>query len=178
LQSSETTPFKAVYTITSSGNTETVTFAQDPPKSLIGTQSGTMIDTGSQTVLCTNSSNTCISLSGSTLGASMQALQSVFAPKSVATSLNQIQNQIGAKMAGVSVSQSTKTVAGVASDCVTVSGGGTTTGTWCVAQSSGVLTYGQSGTTTVSLTSYSSSVDPSSFNLPAGATIITIPTQG
>jgi hypothetical protein len=49
VQGAEKATFKAVYTITNAGSTQTVTVEQSPPKSVLSTKGGSVIDTGTAT---------------------------------------------------------------------------------------------------------------------------------
>ena len=48
LQGAETATFKAVYTVTNAGMTQTVTLEQAPPKSAFSTKGANVIDTGTE----------------------------------------------------------------------------------------------------------------------------------
>jgi hypothetical protein len=169
LQNSETATFKAVYTVTTAGTTQTVTIEQAPPKSLFSVKDGSVIDTGTATYYCSTSGTvTCLSSGSSEPLASLAAL---FSPK---TALNQLQvDQSEAAFKGYSITFSSGSYGGQSTTCANVSGHGAS-GKYCVTKQ-GVLAYVSSNGSRFSLTSYSSSVPASAFTLPAGATVQTLP---
>jgi hypothetical protein len=171
LKSAEKATFKAVYTITNAGSTQTVTIEQSPPKSLFSTKGGDVIDTGSATYYCTDSAqSTCLSAGTSNPLASLTAL---FSPQTVLTELNAVQAEAAAHAAGYNVSFSSGSYAGQDTTCANVTGTGTNV-KYCVTKQ-GVLAYASSNGGTFSLTSFSSSAPASDFSLPPGATVMTIP---
>lgn len=171
LQGAEGSSFKVVYLVSASGKSQIFTVAQDPPKSAIVTSNGSVIDTGTQTLTCTTSPPAkCVALTGSS---PLAAFTDLFDPKAVITALGAYETS-GGDVAGVSVKTSTTTYGGQPSDCVTVTGKSGQVGTWC-ATSNGVLSYASTPTADVTLQSYSSSVSPSEFQPPAGATVVTLP---
>lgn len=174
VQNAEHASFKAVYTATNNGQTQTVTFEQAPPKSYFASSDGSVIDTGSTTYFCSTSSGqqTCISTSGGQNP--LAGLLQLFSPATAVTALQQAETEVAAHVAGVDVSFSSQTFAGQDSTCVTVNASGQS-GKYCVAKSSGILTYEGTGSNSFELTSFSSSVTDSDFAPPAGATIETIP---
>lgn len=163
--------FEVVYTTKSAGHTESVTFAQSPPKYLVkvGT-SGSVIYTGSETLYC--SANTCVSSGASTNP--LKPLENLFSPTTAKAFFDEAEIEIGTKAAGYSVSFSTETFGGLTSQCATVTGH-SQTGKYCVAKN-GLLTYAGSAAGSISLTSYESNVPSTAFEPPSGATIITEPT--
>lgn len=175
VQASEHGTFKAVYTATESGQTQTVTIEQSPPKSYFATSDGAVIDTGTTTYFCSTSSGqqTCLSTSGS--NNPLAALVNLFSPATAVTYLQQAETEVAAHVAGVNVSFSSQTFAGQDSTCVTASVSGQS-GKYCVTKS-GILAYEGTGGNSFELTSYSSTVTDSDFSLPAGATVETIPGQ-
>jgi hypothetical protein len=171
----KTATFKAVYTYTASGKTQTITFAQAPPKYLfqVGT-SGLTVNDGSKTYYCaashclasTSSSDPLLSIS--TLFNGTTFADSVRAYTVTAAALAAI---------GVTLTFSTASHAGVASKCVHVTDSktGSKTFTWCVAAQSGLMDYWSAGTSSFALTSFTTSPPASDFTVPAGYTIVTIP---
>jgi hypothetical protein len=169
LQNSETATFKAVYTITTAGTTQTVTIEQAPPKSLFSVKDGSVIDTGTTTYYCSTSGTvTCLSSGSSDPLASLAAL---FSPKTALTQLQAAQAEAAIK--GYSITFSSGSYSGQNTTCANVSGHGTSA-KYCVTKQ-GILAYVSSNGASFSLTSYSSSVPDSDFTLPAGATVQTLP---
>jgi hypothetical protein len=174
-QNSKTATFKAVYTYTSSGKTQTITFAQSPPKYFfqVGT-SGFTVNDGTTTYYCaqshclatSSSSNPLLSLSGLFNGTTFA--DSVRAYTVAAAAL---------AAAGVSLTFSTGTYGGVSSQCVHVSDtkSATKTFVWCVASASGLMDYWSAGTSSFALTSFTTSPPASDFAVPAGYTVTTLP---
>ncbi len=164
--------FKAVYSVTI-GKDESFTYEQAPPKSLLQTSSGSVIETGTQLLFCSSSSgaNTCIGESAT--ANPFSAIENLFSPTSAATFIKDAESQIAAKEAGYSLSFSTATYAGQPSRCVTYSGQGKT-GEDCVT-TSGILDYVSTPSGHVVMTSFSKTVPSSAFTPPAGATIETLP---
>jgi hypothetical protein len=165
--------FEVVYTTTSAGHSESVTFAQSPPKYLIKTATGgSVIYTGKETLYCSSSSS-CISMSTGATNP-MAPLEELFSPTTAKSFFSEAESEVAAKLAGYSVSFSSKSYAGLSSTCATVSGNGQS-GTYCVAKN-GLLTYAGSATGHIQLTSYTGNVPSAAFTPPGGATIITEPT--
>jgi hypothetical protein len=169
VQESETATFKAVYTITSAGTTQTVTIEQSPPKSVLSVKSGSVIDTGTATYYCTTSGAvTCLSAGTSNPLSSLAAL---FSPETALTEFKAAQAEAATK--GFDVSFSSGSYAGQSTTCATISGTGPTV-KYCVTKQ-GILAYVMSSGGSFSLTSYSSSPPASDFALPAGASVDTLP---
>jgi hypothetical protein len=163
--------FEVVYTTTSSGQTESVTFAQSPPKYLIkvGT-GGSVIYTGSETLYCETTTE-CISTGTAN---PIAPIEHLFSPTTAKAFFDEAEVEVATKEAGYSVSFSSGSYGGLSSECATVSGHGNT-GKYCVARN-GVLTYAGSASGSITLTSYTSNVPSTAFSPPSGATIITEPT--
>jgi len=171
VQAAEKATFKAVYTITTAGSTQTVTIEQAPPKSVFSLKSGSVINTGTTSYYCSNSGAvTCISAGTSNPLASLVA---IFSPATVLAALRSAQAQAAAHAAGYSFTFSSGNYAGQSTSCANINGAGNTV-KYCVT-SQGILAYASSGGGTFALTSYSSSPPASDFSLPAGATVETIP---
>jgi hypothetical protein len=176
MQSAKGKTYRVVYEMQQSGgSTQTVTFEQSPPKSAILTSNGSVIDNGSQTLFCsdTSGSASCITMAGTSPLAAVTAL---FDPQQVLTTLQSFDSQVAEHLAGVTVTKSSRTIAGQPSSCVTVSASGGQGGTWCVTNQ-GVLAYSTvtPGGTALTLTSFSPTVQQSDFSPPAGATVETLP---
>lgn len=187
VQKGKNATFKAVYTSTSSsGDTQTITFEQAPPKQLFKTVSGThtslMLNTGSQTLTCdggTSGHPNCVDM-GSTGNAALTGMLNFYDGSFVVTAMHSWQMMIGAHMAGVSLKFHDDTIAGQGVQCATWSAQGQSA-TYCVthdgvlAKASGSSSSGSQGSFV--LTSYSTSVPSSDFAVPAGASVATIPTM-
>ena len=170
--------FSATYeTVDSTGKSETMTFAQSPPKSAIVTSSGSFLNDGSSVIACegSGSSATCTSLPSSLKG-EMSGLTNLFSPSVILNSLKGVSTQAAANAAGFDISTSSATYGGLASSCVTIKGSSEPKPvTYCAANSSGVLTYMNAGGSTVTLKSFTSNPPASTFSPPAGATVQTLP---
>ena len=172
--------FSATYVVaeSSTGKTQTVTFAQAPPKSAIVTSSGSFLVDGSNITACegSGSSATCTSLP-STLSSELKGLTGLLSPSEILNDIKGVRAQAAANAAGFDVSSSSATYGGLASSCVTVKGTAEPQPvTYCAADSSGVLTYVSAGGSTVTLQSSTSNPPASTFQPPAGATVETLPT--
>ena len=78
-----------------------------------------------------------------------------------------------ARVLGIKVSGSSSKIAGQPSTCISVSRKGQT-GKYCVTKQ-GLLSYSGSGKNYFEMVKYSAHPSSSLFNLPAGATTVTIP---
>jgi len=187
VKSAQQSTFRAIYTSSSGGSSSTITLAQAPPKQLFSAtdSSGsttTLINTGTTTYSCSgggSSTVTCTSIGGKVAGAALTSLINVYNGSTALTVFNAWRSAIVARVAGVSLNFTDTTIAGQPSTCANWSRSGDTA-TYCVT-SSGVLAKveasgGSSGSgTSFELTSYSSSPPASSFAVPAGATVVTLP---
>jgi hypothetical protein len=173
LQGAETASFKAVYTVTNAGMSQTVTIEQAPPKSLFSTKSGTVIDTGTTTYFCSDTGQpSCVSTGASDPLASLTEL---FSPQTAITELKAVQAEAAAHASGYSISFSSGNYGGQSTTCANVTGP-TAPVKYCVTKQ-GLLAYASSTGAILSLTSYSSSAPAADFALPAGATIMTVPAR-
>jgi hypothetical protein len=165
--------FKAQYAVTI-GKAQTFTYEQAPPKSLLQTPSGSVIDTGSQVLFCSSSgsASTCIAESNGTNP--FASIENLFSPTSAVTFIKTAESEAAAKHSGYNVSFSTGTYAGQPSRCITYSGHGRT-GEDCVTNS-GILDYVATSGGHVEMTSFSKTVPSSAFTPPSGATVETLPT--
>ena len=172
LQGAETASYKATYSATDNGQSETLTYEQQPPKFLFGTKGGEVIDNGTATYFCsTSGASTCLS---STTQDPLAPLLNALSPKTAISDLQAAQSALAAKVAGYTASFSSATFAGQPSTCVTItqSSGAEKV---CVT-GSGELDYVSSSPSQVfQMTSYSTSVSASDFALPSGATVVTEP---
>jgi len=175
-QNAKSASFQAVYTLTESGKTSTITLSQTPPKYLFKTSDGVLLlDDGTNAYYC-GSDKKCLQMSGSNPLAAELSLfngttfQSVARGYAVASSV--------LSMLHVDVSFSNATYGGQSSQCMKITYTKTSTSaTYCVS-STGVLTYWSAGTTTFTLTSFSSSPPSSDYVLPSGYTAVTVPSVG
>jgi len=171
--------FSGTYTTsdTKTGQTQTVTFAQDPPKSAVITSNGSFYIDGQTVTECTGSGSTakCESLSTS-LGASLSGIVDLYAPRVLSTTIKGLESEALAHAAGVSVTTSSATYGGLASTCATLKNATQATSvTYCVANTSGILTYSSANGSTVTLTSFTANPPASTFSPPAGSTLETLP---
>lgn len=163
-------------TSSTSASNNTFKFEQMPPKYLFGVSGATpatIIDTGSGAYSCSTQGGHPVCISFGTDNP-FGALLGVITGATVETQLNSLQSGLAGKLAGVSASFSSQTFAGQSAQCVSGVKGADSF-KYCITQS-GVLAYAGGSTATgggsLSLTSYSTSVNPSDFSLPAGATIV------
>jgi len=171
--SAKSATYQAVYNLTQSGKTSTVTFSQSPPKYLFKLSSGVLtINDGMHSYYCT-SNKKCLQISSKS---PIQAQLGLFDGTYFQSSVNAY--NIAApllKLLHVTVSYSSATYGGQASQCMKVEYTKTSTSaTYCLS-STGVLTYLSAGGTTFTLTSYTTSPPASDFTVPAGYTTVTIP---
>ena len=152
--------------------TQTITVEQKPPKSVLSTASGSVINDGTKTYFCSTSGGTqsCLAMTGTNPLASLTA---IFDPQTILGSVQSAAAQADAHAAGYSLSFSSGSYGGQGAKCATYSGAGQT-GKACVT-STGVLAYVQAGGNTVTLTSLTTNPPDSDFSLPAGATVVTEP---
>ncbi len=173
------TTFSSTYTTSDSqtGQSQTVTFAQSPPKSAVITKSGSFYINGSTVTECTNASGTvtCTALPSS-LTASVSSLTKLFSPGVLTDTLKGIQAASVTHAAGVSVTTSSGTYGGYPSTCLTAKVPTDPTAvTYSAAKSNGILTYSVADGNTVTLTAYTANPPASTFSPPAGATTQTLP---
>ena len=161
----------------STGKSQTVTFAQSPPKSAVITPSGSFYIDATSITECqgSGSSATCTTLPPK-MSSLVSGLTRLFNPETIGSDLKGLKAQVAAHSAGYVIRTSSATYGGMASNCVTAKGiSEPTPVTYCGSTSNGVLTYVNAGGYTVTLTSYSANPPPSTFAPPAGATIQTVP---
>lgn len=190
IESAKNATFKAVYSTTSSdGGTQTITLAQSPPKQVFSTtdSSGTvstMVNTGTATYSCETSPGgtpTCTSMSSSAGAGALSALVGVYNGSTALSAINGWQSVVAAHVTGASLSFTRTTIAGQAVRCANWAYQGSSA-TYCVTNS-GVLakvsTSGGAGSSATSsnfeLTDFSASPPASEFDVPAGATVVTVP---
>jgi hypothetical protein len=171
--------FSGTYTTsdTKTGQTQTVTFAQDPPKSAVITSNGSFYIDGQTVTECTGSGSAakCESLSTS-LGASLSGIVDLYAPRVLSTTIKGLESEALAHAAGITVTTGSATYGGLPSTCATLKNATQATSvTYCVANTSGILTYSSANGSTVTLTSFTANPPASTFSPPAGSTLETLP---
>jgi hypothetical protein len=167
-------PFEATYSADYNGSNQTMTIAQDPPKSYFAVANSVIIDTGSSTYYCPTTPNpTCVNSSS---GNPASALVDAFSPKAALSQLQAAQTAVASRVADYDISFSSQSFAGQPSQCVSTKA---PSGAWkyCVTDA-GQLAYASSSPQQVfQMTSFSSSPNPSYFALPTGATVESIPSS-
>ena len=164
--------FEAVYKSVGLGSDASVTIAQSPPKSLFSTSGGVVVDTGSKTYYCTTSggSNTCLA-AGTTNP--FIGIEDIFSPAAALAAFGEAKEGLVSRALGIKLAESSETIAGQASTCVTVTVKGKAD-KYCVTKQ-GVLAYSGSGGQYFELTKFVKTPPSSLFQLPAGATTETLP---
>jgi hypothetical protein len=165
--------YDATYKSVSGGQSETVTIAQAPPKSIFTSGSGSVIDTGQKTYYCSaqGTSESCLSAGGAN---PFVGLEELFSPSLALSAFSEAKEGLVSRLLGIKASESTETIAGQASTCVTVTVRGHG-GKYCVTKE-GLLSYsGATSSSYFELTKFSKSPPSSLFALPAGATTVTLP---
>jgi hypothetical protein len=174
-QAGQSATFSATYTYTASGKSQSITFAQSPPKSLfkVGTTALILTD-GSKSTYC--GATTCYTVAAD--ANPLLTLTYLFDGTTFADSVQMYSGAAAAQLAteGISLSFSNSTYAGQPSKCVTVhdSKGTTKTFTWCVA-TNGILDDWTSPTAKFALTAFTASPPSSDFTLPPGDKVIAAP---
>jgi hypothetical protein len=177
--SAEHATFSATYTVMTSTNTggpQTVTIEQDPPASVFKTGSGSYINTGTKTYYCASTSGsgvTCLETSQTTNP--LAGLLTLFNPSTAVAAMQSAEAEASSHLAGYSVTTSSGSYGGESAQCADISAAGHSA-KYCVT-SAGILAYEGSDGNSFSLTNYSSSVSPSDFAVPAGATIENVPSS-
>jgi hypothetical protein len=164
--------FEAVYKSSESGQNETITIAQSPPKSYFSASGGSVVDTGTKTYYCSTSGGTTSCLSAGTSNP-FASLETLFSPATALAAFGEAKEGLISRALGVKVSTSSSSIAGQSSTCVTVTVHGTG-GKYCVTKQ-GILSYSGAGKNYFELKSFTKSPSSSLFNLPAGATTETLP---
>jgi hypothetical protein len=169
--------FSVTYVTQNAGKSQTITFAQAPPKEAVITSSGSFYIDGSKIITCqgTGSTPTCTQLPASLAG-SADALTRLFSPGVLTSTLKGIEAQVDAHLAGVSLTTSSAKYAGLDSTCITVKAPTNPAPIkYCAADSAGILTYFSAGGNSGMLTAYSPNPPASTFSPPAGTTVQTLP---
>ena len=164
--------FEAVYKSVGLGNNASVTIAQAPPKSLFSTTSGLVVDTGDKTYYCSASGGSDQCLSAGTSNPFV-GIEDIFSPAAALAAFSEAKEGLVDRALGIKLSESNATIAGQASTCVTVTVKGKPD-KYCVTKQ-GVLAYSGSGGQYFELTKYVKTPPSSLFQLPAGATTVTLP---
>lgn len=172
IKSGKQATFKAVYTYSGSGSNGTVTIEQKPPKTVFMAGGGEVIGTGTTTYFCSTGGTTPSCLSSGTSNP-LAALSQLFNPDNAVTAIQQAESAAAAHASGYNVSFSTQSFAGLDAECVTVAAQ-SETGKYCVTKT-GILAYSGTATENFVLTSFSGNVSDSAFDLPAGASTVTLP---
>jgi hypothetical protein len=168
--------YEAVYkSVSPGGQTQTVTIAQSPPKTVFSASGGSVIDTGKTTYYCSdsNGATACLTESG---GNPFVSLEDLFSPTLALTAFSEAKEGIVTRALGVRSTLSSATFAGQSSTCVTVTVRGKGE-KFCVTKQ-GLLSYSGGSGNYFEMTKYSSSPPSSLFALPSGATTVTLPGGG
>lgn len=158
--------FTATWQDHSGSTTTDVTYAQEPPSSAYFASSGEeTIATSSGTYTCSSATKTCLKLPAEPLA----EIGVLFNGTEFLDAAKAWESAAALAAAGVTVTYGNSTYGGLASSCITATHAGSSA-TWCVATSSGVLTYWSAGSDWFEITSYSSSPPSSDFSEPSGYT--------
>jgi hypothetical protein len=166
--------YSVTYASLENGTASTVTIAQSPPKSVFITSTGgEVVNTGSKTYYCSKNGATtsCFNAGGTN---PFLGIENFFSPTVALTALSEAKQGLVEKALGINAKVTTATYGGQSSTCVTVTTHNATTGTYCVTKQ-GLLSYAGANGSYFKLTHYSSSPSSSLFQLPAGATTVTLP---
>lgn len=191
IKAAKNATFKATYTSTSSGSgSQTITLEQAPPKQAFTTTdssggSNALLNTGTATYACDSTSSatpTCTSMNSSGGAGALSSVISVYNGSSALTAINSWQSIAAAHVAGISLTFTKTTLAGQQVRCATWKYQGSSS-TYCVT-TGGVLAKVESSggpnsstsSSSFELTSFSASPPAADFELPPGATVVTIPT--
>lgn len=190
LQQSENQKFDVTYETTGS-SPSTVEYAADPPTNYAfitpaqnGSTASELVQNSSGLYSCNQASGsgaswTCVKLSqaqDANYGAAFEIYTGAYW-----YGILEVYSSV-ASLAGVNVKQTTMTVNGFKMNCVVITSSnsgssGNSTGTWCIT-AQGLLGYtaGSGSSSATEIKSYTGSPAASLFQLPAGATITTLPT--
>jgi hypothetical protein len=190
IQKAKNATFEAVYTsASSSGGTQTITLAQSPPKQLFSTtdSSGSvssLVNTGTATYSCDSGSGstpTCTSMASVGAAGALSAVIGVYDGTTALSVINGWESIEAAHLVGVSLTFTNTSIAGQPVRCANWTYHGSSA-TYCVT-ASGVLarvessggSNSSSSSSSFELTSFTTSPPASAFELPTGATVVTIP---
>jgi hypothetical protein len=176
VQAGQHATYSATYTShNANGTSQTITIEQKPPKSVLSTPSGSVINDGTHTYFCSTSGGKQQCVSASSAGANpFAALTNLFNPTTLLNEFHAAETAAGSHALGYSADFSNATYAGMSARCVRYTSSSTQSVKYCVTNS-GILAYAQSAGGTFELTGFSAAPPASDFSLPAGATVITIP---
>lgn len=166
--------FSIKYTSTGSGSPTQFTIEQKLPDQLFKSSTGEAIYNGKKTYYCSTDGKgaTCV-VYGAIGSSPLEGLVEVYSAGTYITIMQTWQSILAYDIAGVHISFTSATFAGQASQCVTWSYQGSNA-KYCVTDK-GILAYvggGSKGSSSnFELSSYSSNVNSSDFNLPQGAKI-------
>jgi hypothetical protein len=172
--------YSATYQLVEGSQTQSITFAQDPPKTAVITPSGSFFVNGTSIIQCegSGSSATCTSLPSS-LTSELSGITDLFSPSTLTGSLKGLEAEAQAKADGVTVTTSSANHGGLDSTCFTIAKASLgSKDTYCASNSNSVLTYVSTSTATITLTAFTPNPPASTFAPPAGATVNTIPSGG
>jgi hypothetical protein len=164
--------YEAVYKSVSSGQTQTITIAQAPPKSNFSTSTGEVVNTGSKTYYCSTEGTTQTCLNAGTDNPFV-GLEDIFSSSAALGAFAEAKEGLVARALGINVTQSSASFGGQASTCVTVTVKGKG-GKYCVTKQ-GILSYSGGSGSYFQLTKFTTKPPASLFTLPAGATTATLP---
>jgi hypothetical protein len=164
LRGGQTASYTATYTDTDNGQSQTVTFAQDPPQFLFKVGQGELIQTHTAGYYCSTAKAS--SCTAPTLADPLKPLQALVSAQSVIELLIAAQGPLAAKQAGYSSTFSSGTFGGLASSCVTIS---SSSGSekFCVTDA-GQVAYVSTSGQVITLTRFSNKVNASDFAPPSG----------
>jgi hypothetical protein len=168
------TTFSVTYLISEPGNTQSVTFAQSPPKEAVITKAASFYVSGKSTTYCYGTGKlTCSALPASMRGL-LAGFEDLFVPGVLTNDIQDLQSDLAAHAAGYSATTSSGTFGRYASTCVTVKES-SKSALYCAADSNGVLTHLVEGDVNLTLTAFSANPPASTFLPPTGATMGTLP---
>jgi hypothetical protein len=137
--------------------------------------SGNSGNSGAATTTTTKASGSgslqCLNQKGSS---ALGATANLFSAGSVLSVFSEAEQSAVARVLGIKLSSTSASYAGQPSTCITVARKGQT-GKYCVTKQ-GLLSYSGSGKSYFKMVKYSAHPASSLFNLPAGASTVTIPT--
>lgn len=172
-QSGKNATFAATYTYTADGKTQSITFAQSPPKSLLKVSTTALVlSDGTTSTYCGGTH--CYSVSSA--ADPLSSIAYLFDGTTFTDSVQAYSDAAAAQLAteGITLSYSSSTYAGQPSKCVTVTEKSGKSFIWCVA-TNGILDYWSSGSAKFTLTAFTASPPSSDFTLPAGDSVSSAP---
>jgi hypothetical protein len=155
--------------VTSSGQSETVAYSQTPPKTMLKVNDALFIHTGSVSYFCPTSAR-CIA--EGTLNP-LASVNELFNGHTLLSEISAWTSQSSWTTAGITLTFTSATYAGVPSTCVNIARSSGTE-VWCASNDTGLLTYWVAGGTYFTLTHYTSNPPSSNYQTPAGAQIVSL----